>query len=133
RRLGPGQAADAVGKRYRGGTAVAVGPAALAFVGQRVGGDLGRFGNGHAGVHAAAKSFEQARMIQEKLVAAHPEVTQYQSALARTYLNLGILQSDTRQPAAALKFSNRGWASLRHSQASTLKTKKFEDTLSIFD
>ena len=41
---------------------------------------------------AALNSYDQARHLQEQLVATHPEDPIYQQQLARTYNNLGPLQ-----------------------------------------
>ena len=76
----------------------------------------------------ALRSWEQARAIREKLVAAQPEVTQYQVDLARTYMNLGVLQSASGQPAAALKYYEQGLAILKplaskHPQDALLRSR----------
>src|SRR5439155_1729278 len=48
-------------------------------------------------------SLAQAQAIWDKLVAAHPDVPEYQNDLASTYNNLGLLQQTTGERAAALQ------------------------------
>ena len=51
----------------------------------------------------ARKAYETALAIRQKLADAHPAVTEYQSNLATSHNDLGILLSETGAPAEARK------------------------------
>ena len=52
---------------------------------------------------SSCKAYEAARTIQQKLADAHPTITEYQSDLANSQINLGLLLSATGAPAEARK------------------------------
>ena len=55
-------------------------------------------------------AYEKARAIQQKLADANPNVTQFQSELARIHNNIGMLFSETGKPAEALAALEKGRA-----------------------
>ena len=50
----------------------------------------------------ALASYEQARAIRERLARENPSVTEFQSDLAGSHNNIGVLQDETGRPAEAL-------------------------------